>query len=346
MDEDRYKTVQKTFESYGCMLLSTRDEIISMLEKSNKRFQFVNMRFVSKCGHVSEGYLSNLTTKGTGVNCRDCSRCIASQKSRDKRSDKDVATPQDIEYAGYKYFKDVLSCAFDVQKTNEGCIADFIVRPSSHTHDEWLMVQLKVTSRISFGQYCFSINKKNYDKCVMALICLDDSKTWLVDGVIASGMKNLNIGLNKSKYDQYSVSTDICGVVKSFYESKDLFSMECCMLPQAKLQQREQLYRSRIHSELPFLNIEMPEREGLKHDFMVNAYKVQEKVCGIAPKKNGTKIYSVVICASDGKNDGVRKFKPYKLGENDFYWIWIKDERCFFCHPRRSTHEAQPLRRQ
>lgn len=342
MEESRFEFIQNKVSGYGCKLLTTNEQLFQLMQTNVKSYQFQKVRILSTCGHVSDGYISNLTSKGTGILCKSCSKDRTTHKQREDRV-LGVKTAQEIEYEGYKHIRDILEHDFEILKANEGCQADFLLKPKKCLEDNWLMIQLKVTTKAQCGQYCYGIHKKNYDTCVMALVCLEEKKTWIMDGSIASGMSNLNIGLNKSKYDKYAITTNICEVLQTFYENKDLFSKKECMLPVSELQQREQIYRSLIHDELPFLTIELPEREGLKYDFSVNARKVQEKVCGIVTKKNGTKIYSVVLCANNGKIDGVRKFKPYKLGENDFYWIWIKDERCFYVIPEKQLMDHNLL---
>lgn len=228
-------------------------------------------------------------------------------------------------------------------KTNEGCLADFIIKPVNFLGNKWLMVQLKVTTKAQFGQYCFTIGGKNYDKCVMALTCLDEAKTWVLDGTMASTKSNLNIGMQKSKYDQFSVSTDICQVFRQFYNDKELFGKSQCMVPISKCQQQEQVYRSLIHNELQFLKMVLPESEGLKHDFLINEFKVQEKVCSVSTRQNGTKCYTASLYNNNGKVQGKRIYKRYKLGENDFYWIWIKGQRCFFVIPENPLFDNDLL---
>jgi hypothetical protein len=77
------------------------------------------------------------------------------------------------------------------------------------------------------------------------------------------------------------------------------------------------------------------EEECLKYDFLINNKKIQEKVCSIVHKKNGTTTYGTSLYNNNGIVNQVRQFKSYKKGENDFYWIWIKGERCFYVIPEK-----------
>jgi hypothetical protein len=335
MEGTKYQELCDKYKLYGCELITTKQEIDELLENSNKSVYYQKLHFMSKCGHESDGYLINLIGKGTGVNCRKCARAIMTQKQKENRKE-GKQSGLELEYEGFKYIREIINKDFEVVKTNEGCIADFIVRPIGSNEDEWLMIQLKTTRKPSFGLYCFRTHGNDYSNCVMVMICLDDKKTWILDGKLTVGLKtNLNIGIGNSKYNEFMVNNNSIDILNKFYESKDLFEREVCIYPQSPCQQQEQDYRRIIGNELSFLNYTYPEEEGLKHDFLINDKKVQEKVCSITTKKNGNKFYLAALYNNNGKIDGIRQFKSYKKGENDFYWIWIKGERCFYVIPEK-----------
>jgi hypothetical protein len=335
LKDNLYQELCDKYDKYGCKLLTTEAEIDGLMNGSNKSVQYQKLHFVSKCGHESDGYLVNLIGKGTGINCNKCARAIITQKQKDNHKEGKQSNLS-LEFEGFKYIREVINKDFEVVKTNEGCISDFIVRPIDSNEDEWLMIQLKTTRKPSFGLYSFKVCGKDYSKCVMVLICIEDKKTWILDGELTVGLKSgLNIGIGNSKYNEFMVKNNSIDILNKFYESKYLFGKEECMYPQAPNQQQEQEYRKIIGTELSFLNYIYPEEEGLKYDFLINDKKVQEKVCSITTKTNGNKFYVAALYNNNGKIEGVRQYKSYKKGENDFYWIWIKGERCFYVIPEK-----------
>lgn len=108
MEESRFKFIQDKVSALGCKLLTTNKDLFASMQKSNKSYQFQRVTFLSKCGHESDGFISNLTTKGTGINCKACSKEISSQKLRDNRLNPDVRSAQEIEYDGFLSFKQKL----------------------------------------------------------------------------------------------------------------------------------------------------------------------------------------------------------------------------------------------
>ena len=159
-----YTDLQKRFTEKGCTLLTTSEEITALIG-TKKSVAHLKLKFTSKCGHESEGYLTNLSGKGTGVNCRDCARHISSQKLRDNIQNGNPSGLE-LEFQGYTYLNGILEKSFEVKKTNEGCLADFVLRPLENKTDDWLMIQLKTTSKPSFGAYKYGMHGNNYEKCV------------------------------------------------------------------------------------------------------------------------------------------------------------------------------------
>ena len=312
-----YQKLCEGYASYGCQLLSTEDEIKKQMEGSNKGIDYQKLRFVSKCGHASEGYFVNLRYKGTDVNCRKCAYKEISVKAT-KRND--TGREMEMEHEGFRYIEDILKASFEVKKTNEGCLADCIVRPIGSTEDKWLMIQLKTTQQATYGLYSFALHNNWYEHCVMALICLENRQTWIMDGNIIKHLKSkLNIAIGKSKYNEYLADHNIDELVSKFYETKQLYPEDHCLCPISIQQQQEQIYRRVREDKLPFLSCEYPAIEALKHDFTVNGIKIQEKVA--TKRKDRSSSY---VVAFD---------KTYKQGMNKYYWLNIPNSNVFYIIP-------------
>lgn len=263
--------------------------------------------------------------KGTGVNCRACafekSRTIINNKSK---TDKEIG--KSIEFESFKYLQNLLQHSYEVRRTNECCIADCIVRPIGCEKDEWLMIQLKARTKPLYGLYSFNIDGNDYSKCVMAMMCLPEEKLWIMDGALTTHLKaNLNIGVGESKYNQYMVSSNHEDVIHSFYKTKQLFPQSVCITPITKNCQIEHKYRSKRET-IANLTFDYPDIEGQAHDFKINHYKIQEKVCSINKLKNNA-------CVSLHRRQAKTQYRSYFKGDNDFYWIWLNDTDRFYVIP-------------
>ncbi len=127
MDLQRYQNLCTKYAQYGCVLLTTQEEIEELRINNNKNIEHQKLHFLSKCGHESDGYFVNLKGKGTGINCRKCAQIKAIEVRKENM--KDQPSNQGIEYESFQYIRNMINAEFEVVKTNEGCIADFIVRP-------------------------------------------------------------------------------------------------------------------------------------------------------------------------------------------------------------------------
>ncbi len=68
-------------------------------------------------------------------------------------------------------------------------------------------------------------------------------------------------------------------------------------------------------------------------DFIVNGKKVQEKVAGLS-KSRGDNVLAIYLASNNGKKEtGNRKFRTYRMGENDYYWIHSSIDDRFWIIP-------------
>lgn len=312
-----YVKLRETYESYGCKLLSTEEEVNKLMEVKKKSIEYQKLRFESKCGHESEGYLVNLKYKGTGMNCRKCAYKCISVKAKGK-DDKEIGMK--IEYEGFVRLRNLIKNDFELEKTCEGCHSDLIIRPYGSQDDEWLMIQLKTTQEPTFGLYSFSLHGNKYDSCIVVSICLENDHMWVIDGPIISHLKSkLNIAVGVSKYDKYKANKDdLSKILSKFYVHKEKFPENLCMCPLSSEQQQEQKYRKIREEKLHFLPFIYPEMEALKYDFQINGINIQEKVA--TKRKNRP---SFVVDFN----------KNYKTGMNKFYWIHVPDTQIFYILP-------------
>ena len=69
--------------------------------------------------------------------------------------------------------------------------------------------------------------------------------------------------------------------------------------------------------------------EGLVYDFKINNKKFQEKSNNVYKNKS----YSFILRKSNGSISSKKQYKPYEIGDNDFYWLNCIGSNIFFIIP-------------
>jgi hypothetical protein len=282
---------------------------------------------IASCGHPNRIKYDMFKAQQCGVRCKACTL----SEIKTKLIEKPISSI-DIEYNGFCYLRDILQPTFEVQKCPEGTLADFAIRLAGCVDDNWIPIQLKVTQQRSIlysDNYTFRIGKSNYDILVL-LLCLEDKRIWVFNGVDIHGLETIKIGKKASKYDSYFIPNITDYFVHQWNIHKKC-RIEKINLPISKYQQLEQQYRRRREKYLPFIEFVYPERDGTVYDFTVNSYKVQEKVASIQTKRGKKCTSSFMVNLSRSGNAHAKK--GYNEGDNDFYWINIPDSTKFFIIP-------------
>jgi hypothetical protein len=105
------------------------------------------------------------------------------------------------------------------------------------------------------------------------------------------------------------------------------------MLPQSIYQQRELEIQQKRYDKFPFLDFQKPQYNQSYYDFIINGNKVQEKVAVQVKKR----VDKYVVCLYRSSNQKTmsdkRKYQPYMLGMNGFYWVNIPDTNTFYIFP-------------
>lgn len=323
-----YNTIQTTFKSKGCTLLTTEDEFIK--EHMNAKSNFT---IVSQCGHETQVKYDMFKAKSTGTICKNCR--IESLKLR--------LSPcsEQIEYSGYTAIRDMIvqDNALDVVKMVEGTKADFAVKPNVTTYDKWLPIQLKVTnspSVVNSNNYSFRKVGNGYDGMLVICFCVSDRRMWLLPYEIVKSLKTLSIGAKTSKYHSYECTlAELSRKLLHYYEGDERFKKESeanLNLPVSDQQKREQEFRKVRENTFPFLKFQYPEQEKLCYDFTVNGLKIQEKVATCIRKRGKLVENSLVVNLMSSS-------KTYKLGDNDLYWIHTPNKELFYLIPEQELYE-------
>lgn len=317
-----YTEIVERFKQGDCTLTTTEDEYNKLKNHMASVFGFI-----ATCGHENTVTLTNFWYKGTGKICKECMKKKVSEKNTKSRVDYDSHAQ---EYDGYEKIASYIEDEFEIEKTNEGCLSDMLVRPKYMKDDKWMMIQLKTTKDICHNLYTFSFRNSYYPNCIIVCICLKDEKLWVLDNTEVFGKSKLNIGVTtKSEYLVNQVSSkNVSEKLHTIYALSSKVRYASGMLPLSINQQQEQSYRLLREQKLCFLNFEYPKVEAREYDFLVNGYKIQEKVATIA-KKNTKNPLSIVGLYRTGTKGG-HTHTCYNKGDNDFYWIWKKDNKTTF----------------
>ncbi len=203
-----------------------------------------------------------------------------------------------------------------------------------------MKIQLKITSKLCHNLYSFKFNNKIYEDCLIICYCLNDSKLWSFHFTEVFEKDKLNIGQSiKSEFAKNLIPIDKFNEYIHFeYLKYNKFKENVCQMPIGICQQQELMYRNHREEKIPYLKYNYPLIDGDKTDFVINNYNIQEKVAFI--RKNRKDTYLACIYRTSRKDDK----QSYCLGDNDFYWIWLKNNfDKFFIIPENILYEKDVI---
>jgi hypothetical protein len=305
-----YSKIQEELKNRECELYMTIDEFIEEHEKAikdNGDNKSMCIRYRAKCGHIYKLTLSTLRT-GAGNICRECVNKINYTTNVDGSS-----TKTSLEDSGILLVTELLQDKYKMELTDDGCLADLAIKLKTEEEDKWTQIQVKTTSTITKHGCSFNIPKK-YNNCIILCILLKENYTkfWMFNGNKIK-VKNINIG-KRSKYGQNEIKEiELYDKLEQEFKQYIQYKFDVINIPVSKEQQKEQKFRKLRESKCNFLKSQNPIRTGLKHDFKVNNFKIQEKVCNYLGEYG-------IRASSDN---------PYKEGDNAFYWFHFPDEKRF-----------------
>lgn len=313
-----YKKIKQRFTDAGCELLVSEGEFISNAMTTSSEFLFK-----ASCGHERSIIFNNSKLTPNAL-CKDCSKEVERVKSQQKAKNEDgIASTLVIEQNAIVYLQEIIGNEIDTYICSEGCKADILVKPRSVTDDLWMPVQIKSTRGKVNNKYRFSIEGKDYRDLILLCICAIEKKMWVIDPSKVIN-KQVIVVTDKPGCLYYEDKVDTSNLVKLLqkrYKSLPLKNKSEHQVTNSHTINQEQYFADLRRQKLPFLPFERPHMNYLVYDFLVNGYKVQEKVISDNNRTN--------IKKSCGKN----KKQPYTQGDNDFYWFVDKDEKTFYVVP-------------
>jgi hypothetical protein len=288
---------------------------------------------VSQCGHNSNVQVSNFIHHNTGVLCKNC-----------RYEQFKLKGPNDYhvqESNAIKRVQELCADKFVFHKCVEGSLVDFCVKPVDTQDDSWIPFQMKTTKSISNRIYSFAVRKSYTDMYIFAF-AIDDEKIWIINSNELYVKSSLSIGVYNSMYKRYEVDkTNLISFLDELYintmfkDTLDTFDIPIC-----EYSQREQDFFKYRESIFPELEYTYPDIDNRPYDLTINSkYKIQDKVVGKSSKtrKSSKEVkqedYYYVLLA--------RHSKPYKLGDNSFYWFHLQDKTGSYIIPEQALFEHE-----
>lgn len=324
-----YEKVKNFCTTNNCNLLTTLEEFE---EKQKTAIQnskhFVRIDFIGICGHNSSAVVTNFINRKTGIRCKDCVK-----KDTNNTLTNNTTILNSIEFESINIIKKYLSNDYEITRTKEGCKADIILKKKTDTDKYW-PIQVKATKEIIHKMYSFRCINRNYDNMLIICVCTSEDKLWIVPYEDIKHLTKLNISI-KSKYNKYLVKDNmkLKDEIEKYDNTYRRNIIDDLLIPISLLQQREQEYVTKREKYISFLEYTYPEIQNTPTDFIVNDRNVQEKVAGIVMK--GKKQHLTIQLASNNgkKENGTRKFRTYRKGENDYYWFHSSIDNRFWIVP-------------
>lgn len=274
-----FKEIKKRIENHG-FIFEMSEEIFNNITKKND-VSNVNLKLpvLCSCGHERKITVSNLKDY-TSNKCIKCTTIDVNEKLKNNQSSTKIPTTSQGEYDSYIYFKNLIEVHFDILLLNSGTKADCIIKPKNE--NKWIQVQLKHTVESKKNKtYGFTTHKNNYEHMILACVCVKDDKIWFVDAEVVKNYIGFNIYNGKNtKYSKYSCEIEnVCNTLKNFYEN-DYYTKVTEEEANSKAgiyHIQEQDFVKLREEKISFLKYEYNPIQGLRHDFIVNGKKVQEK---------------------------------------------------------------------
>ena len=316
--------VFNTFKDKNCQLLISEENFNKDKHSTKEKY-----KYIASCGHENQVCLYIFKIRGTGIICPKC--VIINNRNKCKEKIKNNPNINlDLEYNTIIFFKELVKNMFDVKFTREGCLADIGLKPNNEENDLWLMIQVKCTTKPG-REYSFSCSSR-YKNCIILCISYSDKRMWAINGNNITVKHKIAIGLNKSKYSDFEINqNNIFEKLTEYYNIFPKYDFNSINTPVSIYQQLEYEY-CKYREEKIKLDFIYNEKNGIVYDFLLNNYKVQEKVGTYIKNRKNNVLFS--FHKNNGIEYGIRKLTSYKKDDADFYWLNIPNKKDFYIIPQ------------
>lgn len=285
------------FQTQGCRFI----------EKNGSK-----VTYIAQCGHQHSTNMSTFKN-GSSRKCKQCTIQVMKESDWDYHKQEGESISTIIK---------LLENHIEVKRTNEGCLADFLIRPVGTSADQWAQVQLKTTNKSINNQYIFGL-KRRYPNCIILCHCVSENRFWVFRDYEVPE-KGLGISARGKYAENEVLSHNLVSKLISMYTTVSHVEQDIAMTPSSPYQRTEHEYRMKRERIFAHVNFEYPHYQHRRYDFIVNGKKYQEKVASRNHSMNSYHFHS-----------------EYELGENDFYFVHIPDSDYFYCIPQQQLIQNQ-----
>ncbi len=309
---DRYKQL---FYEKNCKLITSFEEIGEW--KKFREIEQMTVKYIATCGHESTVGIKPFK-ECYGLLCKKCMKINQQKVTVDNKNG--------MEDKFIEILSNKINDKFDIELTDDGCLADFALRFKDNNEDKWLMVQVKTTEHIENTKYSYTFGKTDkYKNCIIICACINNDKLWIFDGNKIN-TKNISISKSKKHINEVTINELYIKIIE-YMNILPMYSFDKINIPVSKTTQVEQNYRKHREQKCNYLNFIYPTGTNLRYDFEINEYKIQEKVA--------TKSSENAIHYQLSKTNGNKIKTPYEKGDNDFYWVHFPDKQKFIIFPEQ-----------
>ena len=194
-----YENVCYEFRQRGCELLLTKNEFENISNKTHS-----HLKIKSSCGHLMTVQLGHFRYYNSGVLCRDCRNKETGIKRRIENKCLKTGSSMGhvIENKAKLILLNLWKEIFDIIDVTDGCDSDILIKPKSINDNRWLKIQIKSTEKPTHV-YSFHLDHKDYTNCIMAFVCNEEIKIWLLPFEVVKNKVGISIGLKTSKYNNF-----------------------------------------------------------------------------------------------------------------------------------------------
>jgi hypothetical protein len=293
------------------------------------------LKIISSCGHATVVQHTNFIYLNVGIICKHCKYVEIKIKTKTLNIPKNYHLQ---EFKGIKAFEYLLKDTFEFKIFGEGTLADFAIKPILEESNNYMPIQMK-TTLCHNRFYTFHLTNKYIDMLILCF-CFDGQRMWLIEGNSILHLKtNLTIGKKSSIYSKYECTPlELKSKLIDFYASKkynkDLGELS---FPISLYAQQENEFRQFRESQFPTLTFKYSTINNQVCDTVVNGkYKVQDKVLTSYIRKNKSLTFVVKMSRKRSSCN-----VAYKLGDNDFYFVFLKDKLSAYIFPEDVLYEKK-----
>jgi hypothetical protein len=328
-----YDEVERRFIENGLELITTQEQYDSEYIQTSSP-----IKYKAKCGHERTTKLGSVL-RCEIFNCLSCTFDAMVIKLKEKsKTEEGISSGNMLEYKALCLLRDNIKDKMELRKLGEGTLADCLVRPIGCKEDIWLQIQLKSTKeKTRFNEYRFDMKKKDYSGMIVICTCVDDERFFFYDGVDIKDTSTLHISLRKeNKIESEIPKINLTETLIHRYNNFELFDYELMSFGDADvplfiMHKREREFIVNRETKLPFIKFEYQEIDNMVYDFIINGFKIQEKVCQI--DMIDKTIIKCTICKNKYRNGKKSIRGPYCKGDNNFYWFHHPNKELFYVIP-------------